>query len=109
MLHQIEIAFLNQEDATEILSLAERYDEIEAIHEKNFTGDVTTIELYVSVAVNVLALVSSTVTSLIAKKKTSSVKIDGEKIEVTNVSEELIKQIVESKLGVVGQDNSDAQ
>ena len=45
MLHQIQIEFHNLEDASDILSLAERYDDITAIEEKSFTGDVTTIEL----------------------------------------------------------------
>lgn len=107
MLHQIQLEFNNQDNAKDILALAENHDEITIIQEKNFTGDVTTIELYVSVAVNVLTVVGTAVSALIAKKKVSSVKIDGDKIEVNNVSENLIKHIVESKLGLNVQNEPD--
>ena len=109
MLHQIQIEFHNPEDARELLSLAERYEDITAIEEKSFTGDVTTIELYVSVAINVLTIVGAAVNALIAKKKVSSVKIDGDKIELNNVSEDLIKHVVESKLGINTQEQPDAE
>ena len=79
MLHQIQVEFHNPEDAREVLSLAEQYDDITAIEEKSFTGDVTTIELYVSVAINVLTIVGAAINALIAKKKGSSVKTNGEK------------------------------
>ncbi len=108
MLHQIQIEFNNPDDAKEILTLAEKYGEITAIEEKSFTGDVTTIELYVSVAINILTIVGAAVNALIAKKKVSSVKIDGDKIELNNVSEDLIKRIVESKLGINAQVQPDA-
>lgn len=107
MLHQIQLEFNNQDNAKDILALAENYDEITVIQEKNFTGDVTTIELYVSIAINVLTVIGTAVSALIAKKKVSSVKIDGEKIEVNNVSETLIKHIVESKLGLDAQSEPD--
>ena len=109
MLHQIQIEFHNPEDARDILSLAERYDDITAIEEMSFTGDVTTIQLYVSVVINILTIVGAAVKALIAKKKVSSVKIDGDKIELNNVSEDLIKRIVERKLGLDVQDKSDAE
>lgn len=109
MLHQIQIEFHNPEDAREILSLAEQYEDITAIEEKSFTGDVTTIELYVSVTINILTIVGAAVNGLIAKKKVSSVKIDGDKIELNNVSEDLIKRIVESKLGINTQEMPDAE
>lgn len=108
MLHQIQIEFHNPEDARDILSLTEQYDDITAIEEKSFTGDVTTIELYVSVAINVLTIVGAAVNALIAKKKVSSVKIDGDKIELNNVSEDMIKRIVQRKLGLDAQDKPDA-
>ena len=79
MLYQIQIEFHNPEDAREILSLAERYEDITAIEEKSFTGDATTIELYVSVAINILTILGAAVNALIAKKKVSSVKTNGEK------------------------------
>lgn len=109
MLHQIQIEFHNPEDARDILSLAEQHEDITAIEEKSFIGDVTTIELYVSVAINILTIVGAAVNALIAKKKVSSVKIDGDKIEINNVSEDLIKRIVERKLGLDVQDKSDAE
>lgn len=109
MLHQIQIEFHNPEDAREVLSLVEQYDDITAIEEKSFTGDMTTIELYVSVAINILTIVGAAVNALIAKKKVSSVKIDGDKIELNNVSEDLIKRIVENKLGLDAQDKPDAE
>lgn len=109
MLHQIQIEFHNPEDARDILALVEEHDDITAIEEKSFTGDVTTIELYVSVAINILTIVGAAVNALIAKKKVSSVKIDGDKIELNNVSEDLIKRIVESKLGLDAQDKPDAE
>lgn len=45
------------------------------IQEKIFTGDVTTIEPYVSVAINILTIVGAAVNTLIAKKKVSYVKL----------------------------------
>ena len=108
MLHQIQIEFNNPEDVRELLSLAEQYEDITAIEEKSFTGDVTRIELHVSGAINILTIVGAALNALIAKKKVSSVKIDGDKIELNNVSEDLIKRIVERKLGLDVQDKPDA-
>lgn len=97
-MHQIQIEFSDLEDAKEVLELAEKYEDIEAIQEKKFSGDITVIELYISMAVNIITIASVTIKTLIEQKKISSLVIDGEKIELKNVPIELVEKVINQHL-----------
>ena len=99
-MHKIEIEMDEVEYASELLRLAETNDEMDIITEKNFSGDLTTIELYISLTINVVTVLVPIIKSLIKHKKISSLKIDGQKIEVNNVSQKLIEKILKQKMEI---------
>ncbi len=96
---QIQMELANMDDANPLFELADSSEDIDIIHEKNFSGDITVVELYISLAINVVALVVPILKTLIKQKKVSSLKIDGDKIELSNVSDELIEKVLSKKLG----------
>ena len=89
------------EDIRELMQMEEENDEIDIITEKNFTGDITKIEVFIGA----LEILIPLVRSLIKNKKVSSMKLDGEKIELKNVSEELIEKVLKEKY----KNNSDSE
>lgn len=97
-MHKIELEIDELEYAFELMKLAEENEDIDLITEKNFTGDLTMIELYISLSLNVITLIVPIIKALIKQKRVSSLKIDGDKIEVTNVSQELIETILREKM-----------
>ena len=97
---QIQMEFANMDDADPLLELTDSSEDVEIIQEKNFSGDITPVELYISLAVNVVTLVVPILKALIKQKKVSSIKIDGDKIELSNVSDELIEKVLDKKLGI---------
>lgn len=96
---QIQMEFANMDDVNPLRELADSSEDIDMIQEKNFSGDITLVELYISLAVNVVAFVVPVLKTLIKQKKVSSLKIDGDKIELSNVSDELIEKVLSEKLG----------
>ena len=86
-MYKIEIEIEEMEDIRELMQMEEENDEIDIITEKNFTGDITKIEVFIGA----LEILIPLVRSLIKNKKVSSMKLDGEKIELKNVSEELLQ------------------
>lgn len=99
-MHKIEIEMDEVEYASELIRLAESNEDMDIITEKNFSGDLTTIELYISLTINVVTVLVPIIKSLIKHKKISSMKIDGQKIEVNNVSQELIEKILMQKMEI---------
>lgn len=99
-MHKIEIEMDEVEYASELIRLAETNEDMDIITEKNFSGDLTTIELYISLTINVVTVLVPIIKSLIKHKKISSLKIDGQKIEVNNVSQELIEKILKLKMEI---------
>lgn len=99
-MHKIEIEMDEVEYASELIRLAETNEDMDIITEKNFSGDLTTIELYISLTINVVTVLVPIIKSLIKHKKISSLKIDGQKIEVNNVSQELIEKILKKKMEI---------
>lgn len=95
---QLKIEIENIEDANEIFELAEHYDDIEMIQEKNFNGDITIIELYISATINIITIVSVVIKALIKEKKISSLYIDGDKIDIKNIPVELVEKIIDKKM-----------
>lgn len=93
-MHQIQFTIMNPKDISEIYTLATQSQELDIIEEKNFNGDLTTITLYVSLAANVFSILMPLLKTLIKTKKISSLKIDGNKIELMNVSEKLIEDLL---------------
>ena len=94
---KIEIAVTEIESAGELFKIAEEDDNIDIITEKNFNGDITTIELYISLALSTLAVIVPIIKAMIKKNKVSSLKLNGDKIEIENVSQELIEKILVEK------------
>jgi len=90
----IKIDLENLSDANELLNLADSNENIDVIQEKNFNGDITTLELYISMTLNVIALIVPVLIKLIKYKKIESLVIDGDKIEVKNISEDLAEKII---------------
>mgnify|MGYP000063136846 FL=1 len=99
-MYKIEIEMDEVEYASELIRLAETNEDMDIITEKNFSGDLTTIELYISLTINVVTVLVPIIKSLIKHKKISSLKIDGQKIEVNNVSQELIEKILKEKMEI---------
>lgn len=100
-MYKIEIEIEEMEDIRELMQMEEENDEIDIITEKNFTGDITKIEVFIGA----LEILIPLVRSLIKNKKVSSMKLDGEKIELKNVSEELIEKVLKEKY----KNNSDSE
>lgn len=99
-MHKIEIEMDEVEYVSELIRLAETNEDMDIITEKNFSGDLTTIELYISLTINVVTVLVPIIKSLIKHKKISSLKIDGQKLEVNNVSQELIEKILVQKMEI---------
>ena len=97
-MNQIQLDVKNPADVQALFELADNNEDVEVIQEKNFSGDITTIELYISMAVNVVALVVPLIKTFIKQGKLSSLVINGDKIELKNVSQELIEKVIEKKL-----------
>lgn len=95
----LEFEVWESNDAKELFDLADSNDDIDIVSEKNFSGDVTAIELYISSGINLLTVVIPIIITLIKKKKISKLKIDGDKLEIDNVSEELVEKVLIKKLG----------
>ena len=93
-MYKVELEVDSLEDVHELFDLADNNENIDLITQKNFSGDVTTIELYISLAVNVIAVVVPVINALISQRRVSSVKIDDNKIEVENVTQDLIEKIL---------------
>ena len=97
-MYKVELEVDSLEDVHELLDLEDNNENIDIITQKNFNGDVTTIELYISLAVNVIAVVVPVINALISQRRVSSLKIDGDKIEVENVTQDLIEKILNENL-----------
>lgn len=97
-MYKVELEVDSLEDVHELFDLADNNENIDIITQKNFNGDVTTIELYISLAVNVIAVVVPVINALISQRRVSSLKIDGDKIEVENVTQDLIEKILNENL-----------
>ncbi len=103
----IKIDLWNPDDASELMSIAEGNEGVDTVQEKNFSGDITTLELYISLGVNVLTIIVSVINTLIQKKKVSSIKINGEAVEINNVSQDLIEKVLYAKLNLADNNSSD--
>lgn len=97
-MHQIQMTVLQTENMEDLYDLVETHGELDIIEEKNFNGDLTTLTLYVSWSITTITILIPVIKTLIKHKKISSLKIDGKKIELTNVSEELIVKTLEDYL-----------
>ena len=100
-MYKIEIEIEEMEDIRKLMQMEEENDEIDIITEKNFTGDITKIEMFIGAFEILIPLIRS----LIKNKKVSSMTLDGEKIELKNVSEELIEKVLKEKY----KNNSDSE
>lgn len=95
-MHKIELTIDEIRDAKELFELADRNEDITITRGDDFIAgeDLTSIGLTISLAVNVITVIAPIIEQLIKQKKVSSIKIDGKKIEVTNVSRDLIEDLV---------------
>lgn len=94
-MHLIQIETFDPSVTEELKRLSDCNENIDIIHGHNFSGDLTNIELYVELTIGVIAVITPVITALIKNHKITSIKIDNDKIELTNVSskntEEFIK------------------
>lgn len=97
-MHQIIIETTNRKDAEEVARMLNEIDNVDVIVGRNFSGEISTIEIYLPLITSVLVAVTPIITSLINKHKMSSIKIDGDKIELTNVSSELAEDVLKQYL-----------
>lgn len=95
-IHKIELQVEQAQDIQQLLDMADG-ENIDVIVEKNFTGDLTTIELYASLTANIILVLVPVIKSLIKEHKVSSIKIDGDKIEVENVTQDMLEKILTLK------------
>ncbi len=100
-MHLIQIETFDPSVTEELKRLSDCNENIDIIHGHNFSGDLTNIELYVELTIGVIAVITPVITALIKNHKITSIKIDNDKIELTNVSskntEEFIKKFFENK------------
>ena len=105
MMYQIQMVVEESEIVEKFYELAETYEELDVIEEKSFNGDLTTITLYISLTGNIIAILVPIIKTLIEQRKVSKLKMDKEKIELENVSEGLIKQLIQYYCEKNNQDN----
>lgn len=101
----IQIVFQNPDDATELVNSA-RSNGVDVIEERNFNGDITTVELFISMGINILTLIVSIINMKIQQNKVSSLKINGDSIEINNVTQELLEEILRQKFNSLEQSDS---
>ena len=104
-MYQIQMVVEESEIVEKFYELAETYEELDVIEEKSFNGDLTTITLYISLTGNIIAILVPIIKTLIEQRKVSKLKMDKEKIELENVSEGLIKQLIQYYCEKNNQDN----
>ena len=84
-MHQIQIETIYTSLFQELQNILQDSN-IDIIQGRNFSGDLTNIEIYIPHIVTAINIVVPVVIKLIKKNRVSSVKIDGKKIELKNVS-----------------------
>jgi hypothetical protein len=72
-----------------------QHSDIEVIQEKGFNGEKL-LEVFIS-SIPAIAIVASIIIERIKTKKISKIVLDGDKLELEGVSEELIKDILSKK------------
>lgn len=97
-MHQIVIETANIIDAKDLVARLNRIEEIDVIEGRNFSGELSAIEVYLPLVASVIVAITPMITAFINKNKASSIKIDGEKIELTNVSSDLAEKVLEEYL-----------
>lgn len=97
-MHQIIIETTNRKAAEEAARVLNEIDNVDVIEGRNFSGEISTIEIYLPLITSVIVAVVPIITSLINKHKMSSIKIDGNKLELTNISSELAENVLRQYL-----------
>ena len=97
-MHQIIIETTNRKAAEEAARVLNEIDDVDDIEGRNFSGEISTIEIYLPLITSVIVAVVPIITALINKHKMSSIKIDGNKLELTNISSELAENVLRQYL-----------
>ncbi len=97
-MHQIIIETTNRKAAEEAARVLNEIDNVDVIEGRNFSGEISTIEIYLPLITSVIVAVVPIITALINKHKMSSIKIDGNKLELTNISSELAENVLRQYL-----------
>ena len=90
-MHQIQIETIDTSLYQELQNILQDSN-IDIIQGRNFSGDLTNIEIYIPHIVTAINIVVPVVIKLIKKNRVSSVKIDGKKIELKNVSNKVAEE-----------------
>lgn len=93
-MHQIQIETSDLTVIKELQQLSEKNENIYVIQGRNFSGDLTNIEVYLPLIVSVIAAITPLISAWIQKMKLSSIKIDGKKIELNNVSQKTVEEVL---------------
>jgi hypothetical protein len=80
-------------DVDDFEKLLLSHDDVEVIREKGFNGEPL-LEVFIS-SIQAIAVVASIIIAKINTRKVSKIVIEGKKIELEGVSEELIKEVLE--------------
>ena len=100
-MHQIQIETFNSEVIEALKNLAKEHPNIDIIQSKNFSGDLTCIEVYLPLITATIIAITPIIIEYIKNKKISSVKIDGKKIEFENISEKTAKEFMQEYLNSI--------
>gem|GEM_PF-5228708 len=95
----ISFELASVEKLNELTEIVKCEQDIEVIYEKNFNGSSMVVEIFIN-SIPAVALITPIIIEKIRKKNLSKLEIDGDKIIVDNVSEELIKDILNKKLNL---------
>lgn len=72
---------------------------------KRISAEILLLWSYICLGVNVITIIVSVINTLIQKKKVSSIKVNGETIEIKNVSQDLIEKVLNAKLQLTESNN----
>ena len=93
-------------DLNDFIQTTKIEEELEVIHEKNFNGTSMIVEVFIN-SIPAIALITPVIIAKIKKKNLSNLKIEGDKIEIDNVSEKFIKELLEKTLSNKSDKNHD--
>lgn len=97
-MHQIVIESTDTDAINQLADELNQIEQVDVIIGKNFSGEITNLEIYLPLITNVILAITPILTAFIeayfSNRKSSSITIDGEKIEVSNVSPKLVEKVL---------------
>lgn len=94
-MHLIEIETYDSEVFEILKKVTDDNENMDIIQGKNFSGNISNIEIYAPLIISVISTITPILMTLINKHRISSIKIDGDKLDISNASEKITKLVVE--------------